>query len=230
MALACALGVFSFNIILATLFPRELGHHSRVIVAPLLFFFLATLISVVIDLHLHCGLRADQMDAVHFVVHSGATLGCFAIQLLNVWLLWTAKLTWAHLRWTQALDGIVTSVAQLTASGVLHVGHLGALSRCAPPLIAAALMTRDFRCRVAAYAEQLGFHRVCVNLADLPAEALALSQHGHHEIPAREQVVSSSLSSSSLQVPSYHSHETAKLGGSAPCLPPGVCSRYANVL
>ena len=217
VAVACGLVVFSFNTVIAVFSPGELVHDLKATWVPITLFFVCTLIAVVKDMAYHSELRSStQAESRYVGLHLVAAICCLAVQLLNVGLLATARLTWSGLRWTQALDGLVTFVAQVTACAHFKIGLLGALGRTVPPLIAASLMTRDNRFWLAAQAQRMGVYHVRVNLTELPAGALALSQHAAcsrlEEYDAHDEDTSSSSSyGTDDQAESHHSHHTAKM-------------------
>ena len=230
MLLGCGLVVFSYNGVLAILFPGELATRSRVVVVLQMLLALATVYAVAMDSVYHSSLPAVKMGTIHYTVHSSATFCCLAIQMVNIRLLWTAQLGWSSLRWTQCLDGIIVLFAQLTACDSFNIGVLGALARSVPPLIAAAIVTPANRHRLAACAERAGLYHVCVDLTELPAAelSLSLSQHAAGEpVPEENQSGSSHVYTESTDLSLCLSHHTAKLDAGKP-LPKASASESAQ--
>ena len=217
--LMCGMIFFTYNGVLAALYPAEIAQRSSAIVVPQALHAACVVIAVTLDFAYHSQLSAEDMRSTHFMLHEACALGCIIVQAVNCYLLANSQLTWSAFRGLQLLDGAVTFIAQVTANGEHNIGVPCALARSVPPMVAAALISRENRHWVAARWERSLLYHVRVDLNELPAAALDLSQHaarGEYHPMQEDDVDSITQSDDDRQggTPSLvPSHYTAKLHG-----------------
>ena len=217
----CGIIFLTYNGVLAALYPAEIAQRSSAIVVPQALHAACVVTAVSLDFAYHSQLSVEDMRSTHFVLHEACALGCITVQAVNCYLLANSQLTWSAFRWLQLLDGAVTFIAQVTANGEYNIGVPCALARSVPPMMTAALMSRENRHWVAARSERSSLYHLRVDLNELPAAALYLSQHAAHEYHAMQEDDDDSITQSDDDrqggTPSLvPSHYTAKCGGDKP--------------